>query len=397
MIKFSFSHSVDFLHRYEQQVIIEKLLPAFREMVSKASPSDKQLLGIFSDEFIRELILCRADKLHEKITTIYDNLPILSERYCLEYYLKDINLDSTVTSMSIRKKTDKDRIKAIHEEVIAELEELLNERQSIYLPLIIADIKAATVASEIKKQLSKLNSMKLGNYIFKEKDNIKSLYPQWVNEFYNLFDYDAMSQSFGHDITTNMDLNICLYCNNEDIETIKVPGAEARPDLDHFYPRSKFPFLAITLSNLIPAGTRCNQKYKKAQSMLGYIHPYISGINKDRLFNINYIFDEGRNIDFINITLNTLNNDLDKNLNLFKVEATHNKEDVKNWFLKLEERYNFLINTCPDNLDVILGDNNQIRIMLDVDIERSPKKEQYQKLKIDALNLLSNREFEMVD
>ena len=115
------------------------------------------------------------------------------------------------------------------------------------------------------------------------------------------------------------------------------------------------------------------------------------------LFNINYIFDEGRSIDAINVTINSLNSNLDKNLALFNVEATHNKENVKNWFLKLDERYQLLANSGLKIKDDILNDYDSVRIMLDVDVNRSPKKEQFQKLKIDALNLLSNKNYEMVE
>ncbi|OBY73714.1 hypothetical protein [Acinetobacter gyllenbergii] len=396
MIKISFAHNEDFLNRYKKHVITDRLLISFRGMISRVPEVDKvKILAIFTDDFIIDLILCNADKLNEKISIIYDNLPILSERYCLEYYLKDIPFDPDIASRPIRKKSDKDQIKIIHEQIINRLQSLPNLHQSIYIPLIIRKMQSTTLASKIKEQLISLNSMKLGNHILDE--NIKSLYPNWVTEFANLFDYNAMSQVFGREITNNMDLDVCLYCNNEDIETINIEGAETRPDLDHFFPKSKFPFLALTLSNLIPAGNRCNQKYKKATSMLGYTHPFIDGINENKLFNINYIFDEGRTIDAIKITIDNQNNDLDKNLSLFRVEATHNKNDVKNWFLKFEERFQLLKSSAPHNLDEILSNPNSVRIILDVDTQSSPKKEQYLKLKIDALNLLSKKNFKMIN
>lgn len=93
MIKVNFSSSEDFLNRYQQYVITERLLPSFIAMVSTASERDKErILEIFTNEFIRDLILCNADELYEKIIIIYDHLHELSERYCLEYYLKDIRV-----------------------------------------------------------------------------------------------------------------------------------------------------------------------------------------------------------------------------------------------------------------------------------------------------------------
>lgn len=87
---------------------------------------------------------------------------------------------------------------------------------------------------------------------------------------------------------------------------------------------------------------------------------------------------------------------MDKNLDLFKVEAIHNRNIVKNWFLMLEERYQLLRNTNPEYLNETL-DDDLVRIKLDLGIKKSPKKEQYQKLKIDDLNFLSGRDYKISD
>ena len=108
-------------------------------------------------------------------------------------------------------------------------------------------------------------------------------------------------------------------------------------------------------------------------------------------------WDEGRLIDALNITLQEQNDPLDANLKLFRVEETHNKRNVKNWFLKFEERYQFLRNSGIDELNATLDSADRMRMKLDVDIQQSPKHEQFQKLKIDALNMLSSREFRMSD
>ncbi|KAA8679664.1 hypothetical protein [Vibrio gigantis] len=384
------------MNRYEGNVINQGLLPSFNLMVSRETGLEQQRIStFFTPAFIKSLVLCNADELYEKIVTIYDNFHELSERYCLEYYLKDIRLDSSIASMPIQKNTDKDLIRIIHEQTLAELKALSEERQSIYLPVIINNMEGTTVASEIKRQLKLLNSMKAGNHTL--SDEIKALFPVWVNEISNIFDYSSMSRSFGHEITHSLNFDVCPYCNNEDIETIDVEGAETRPDLDHFYPQSKFPFLALTLSNLIPSGYRCNRTYKSANSMFGYVHPYITGVGQNTIFDFNYMFDEGRTASAINIKVNKLNDNLDKNLGLFKVEVNHNKRNVKDWFLLLEERYQMLVNSDNDCLDEVLNDDNLIRQRLDIDLNKSPTTVLFQKLKIDALNYLSGREYEISD
>ncbi|MBQ4838700.1 hypothetical protein [Pseudoalteromonas luteoviolacea] len=394
MIKISYSYTQDFLNDYEQKIINEKVIPSLHELIIEHSGNDKERVEkVFSDKFVKDLVLCSADKLYEKIDTIYNHLFELSERYCLEFYFKDITLDSSISSMPIRKRVDQEKIKTIHCNIITELKLLMTNRNSKLLPGIIKKMEVTTVASQIKTQLKNLSSMKSGNYKLSEEEI--ALFPDWVNSFDNVFNYDSMSKIFGREITNSLNLDICPYCNNEDIETINEIGAETRPDLDHFFPKSKFPFLALTLSNLIPAGVRCNQKYKKDKSMIGYVNPFLNGVNQETLFNFKYMFDQGRNIESINIEVKKLNNELDKNLDLFKVEETHNKNNVKNWFLLFEERYQTIINAGDNCLDEILADYNLIRQRLDVELDKPPTKEQYQKFKVDALNFLTGRVYKM--
>ncbi|AZQ49526.1 hypothetical protein [Burkholderia cenocepacia] len=57
---------------------------------------------------------------------------------------------------------------------------------------------------------------------------------------------------------------VCPFCGCENLEA---PGAP-QEDLDHYIPRSKYPFAAANLRNLAPMGGRCNKAYKKAQDLL---------------------------------------------------------------------------------------------------------------------------------
>jgi hypothetical protein len=54
---------------------------------------------------------------------------------------------------------------------------------------------------------------------------------------------------------------ICPFCGCENLDA---PGAP-QEDLDHYIPRSKYPFAAANLRNLAPMGGRCNAAYKKSQ------------------------------------------------------------------------------------------------------------------------------------
>ena len=59
-------------------------------------------------------------------------------------------------------------------------------------------------------------------------------------------------------------VRICPFCGCEGLEA---PGAP-QEDLDHYLPRSKYPFAAANLRNLAPMGGRCNSAYKKSQDPL---------------------------------------------------------------------------------------------------------------------------------
>jgi len=50
-------------------------------------------------------------------------------------------------------------------------------------------------------------------------------------------------------------------------EYFDAPGAP-REDLDHYLPKSLYPFAAANLRNLVPMGMKCNERYKLAQDIL---------------------------------------------------------------------------------------------------------------------------------
>jgi hypothetical protein len=57
---------------------------------------------------------------------------------------------------------------------------------------------------------------------------------------------------------------VCPFCG---CEYFDAPGAP-REDLDHYLPKSLYPFAAANLRNLVPMGMKCNERYKQAQDIL---------------------------------------------------------------------------------------------------------------------------------
>jgi hypothetical protein len=85
----------------------------------------------------------------------------------------------------------------------------------------------------------------------------------------------------GDNLLQTLDLNTCPYCNLRDIRITldEHKLVEAKPALDHFFPESRFPFLALSFFNLIPSCTFCNSNFKigKEMRLRKNTHPYISG------------------------------------------------------------------------------------------------------------------------
>jgi len=53
-------------------------------------------------------------------------------------------------------------------------------------------------------------------------------------------------------------LKSCPYCNRNYIFVVDSENGKLRPEIDHFYPKSIYPFLAMSFYNLIPSCQICN-------------------------------------------------------------------------------------------------------------------------------------------
>lgn len=81
-----------------------------------------------------------------------------------------------------------------------------------------------------------------------------------------IFKYDCLNDEKSHQtentaywLQGKLGVKVCPYCNR--MYTMKVFGKhKIRPDFDHFYPKSVYPYLAISLFNLIPSCSMCNRK-----------------------------------------------------------------------------------------------------------------------------------------
>ncbi|KAF2410976.1 hypothetical protein SAMN04490179_2834 [Pseudomonas antarctica] len=104
-----------------------------------------------------------------------------------------------------------------------------------------------------------------------------------------IFDYDAFSKKpmtapaingwHAYQLCALCPYKFCPYCQFAPIDTkppLKVGAKSYRPDLDHYYSQSRYPFLALTLGNFIPSCKKCNGPQMKGAvdfSTTPHLHP----------------------------------------------------------------------------------------------------------------------------
>jgi hypothetical protein len=84
-----------------------------------------------------------------------------------------------------------------------------------------------------------------------------------------------------------MSLKYCPYCNADTVYAFRKDNknrTKVVSALDHFYPKSKYPYLALSLYNLIPACSRCNSQMKGGADMTKVANPYIEDVHRHVVF-----------------------------------------------------------------------------------------------------------------
>lgn len=96
-----------------------------------------------------------------------------------------------------------------------------------------------------------------------------------------LFDYDSWidyDKYNAYDLAEKLDIPTCPYCGRIYTKTVLVKNGKkiTRPTFDHWFPKSKFPLLALSFYNLIPSCNICNSGVKGTGlfTLQTHFHPY---------------------------------------------------------------------------------------------------------------------------
>lgn len=139
-------------------------------------------------------------------------------------------------------------------------------------PDILDSLKNMFTSKGLKKSLNKLI-----NYDSWIKTDDKSTYRQ----------YNA------YHLSEKLDIPTCVYCNRIYTKTVISSSRNkvTRPTFDHWFPKSKYPLLALSFYNLIPSCSVCNSGVKGSTtfSLSTHFHPYYENLNEE--FNYTFSYD----------------------------------------------------------------------------------------------------------
>lgn len=160
----------------------------------------------------------------------------------------------------------------------------------------------------------------------------KCLYHLFVDEGFNLLPKEQIVKA--------VNVDACPYCNRGDagdaVETKIIDGVQKevhnKGNLDHFYAKEYYPYLAITLTNLVPSCPTCNQypqKYTEDAKETGLVNPYTLHDPDGMCFKIDVSpWGAPASKDNARITTNCPNAFMTQNVTTFSIESLYNTHEL---------------------------------------------------------------------
>lgn len=174
----------------------------------------------------------------------------------------------------------------------------INSRMDRYLELLMqygAKKLLLIKVPEMRLLARKVDEFLPDSNFYRKRKNaspLERLFKVVNAELRNIFNYDGFSRSDGAWTLSEWAkrlskvVRVCPYCNAETVYAYEMRSRTKRggkfkihkSSFDHFYPQARYPFLGLSLYNLIPACTRCNSgsKSDSYEDLDKMVHPYES-------------------------------------------------------------------------------------------------------------------------
>lgn len=181
-----------------------------------------------------------------------------------EYYLKNKDIPLKHNLPDGKKK------------VLSFLKDALGWDEALLKEIVLAEpAKLHSLANKDNKVFIHYNDIKVGKRyeIKKEKWNEKRV-ENWtvekiLKEYFGYDDFEKggiQNKNIGknkikwcaYTFTRMLNIDVCPYCGRQYVFTIS--DGNGRPQIDHYYPQSEYPFLSCSLYNFIPSCPQCNHQ-----------------------------------------------------------------------------------------------------------------------------------------
>ena len=144
------------------------------------------------------------------------------------------------------------------------------------------------------------------------------------------------------DFIKNVGVQVCPYCNRNYISNFKrSTSQETTGQLDHFFNKKDYPYLAVSVYNLIPSCSTCNQRKSKSKEII--FHPYTESLNDSMKFKLKLNNCNLMNTNAVEIECKK-KKPVDKtttHLKVFNIEALYqNHKDIALELIQKEHIYN---------------------------------------------------------
>lgn len=372
MISFAYSFDKGFIKNIINNFFIPKSLIK-ADLVKRSCflydrRNYKNLCSILEKYSLQKIIFCKPQNFKSISIRIFSELPILADFYHPACVFNNAMVDDSI--LTLKGSAAQNAYTASYINVVLELKRMQVTYNSYRSGFLYNELIRNPNISTLKKIIRKVKLLQtVGAKLTKMQI---SEYPEWVGLFQKIFDYEDLSKCFGYDIVKSSKLEVCPYCNAEDIRLIE-GDKKHRPDIDHFLPKSKYPFFATSLYNFIPAGAACNRSFKRDVDLInGYIHPLLQGIEKVRLFDFSYIDVEEK----VTIELNDIPA-FNLNVKLFELHAVYKHRKYYQRYLELRKVYQEVllilakgdISRKKELMETFFHTNKSYRVMKDKKFE----------------------------
>lgn len=334
MIKFSYHYPEGFIKKFKADFVVDRITLKATEVYEEIEANFPADAIFYKDFFTKSSILgfifCKGKNLKNKIDQIYSNYPLIADRYCPAWIFNQYSFRFYLLDLDLSINANQTTLTNYKTELLVELGKVVTDFGSKLAVELITRLDSLRTARSISKIFSRIRYICLGRSRLANK--IENQYPAWFKEIPKIFDYDKLRTDHGLDIINSANLKACPYCNARKIEVVNGLNAVGSPDLDHFHPKSQYPFLATTLSNFVPSCWYCNQKFKReTDTYQGYLHPLLSGTEKYNVFKFTPTLDTQPEILVQGCTK------FKKNISMFELKAIYGGDFYKRTYADIED------------------------------------------------------------